>query len=72
MIKCPHCGESYYRENYTTSTLIGWSPVYRDGILINADSNPNSSTIHCTCLNCHKEFSYNTRELANEDNIRPV
>jgi len=70
MIKCPYCGESYYAENYTTSTLMWWTPIYKDGVLIN--DNPNSSTVHCTCLNCYKDFSYNTKELANEDNIRPL
>lgn len=70
MIKCPYCGESYYAENYTTSTLMWWTPIYKDGVLIN--DNPNSSTVHCTCINCHKDFSYNTKELADEDNIRPL
>lgn len=55
-IKCPHCGESYYAEKYSTCTLVGWAPVYKDGILIN--KNPNVTTVHCDCLSCSKEFTY--------------
>lgn len=70
MIKCPYCGESYYAENYRVSTSMWWTPIYKNGVLVN--DNPNSSTVHCTCINCHKDFSYNTKEIADEDNIRPL
>ena len=46
--KCPHCGKSYYRENYTTTTAMYFPPVYKDGININPDR--NKSTTHCTCI----------------------
>ena len=52
---CPHCGESYYMENYTTSTCVYYPPIYKDGVNINPDR--NAHTIHCTCMNCGKEFS---------------
>lgn len=55
-VKCPHCGESYYEELYSTSTLLGWTPVYKDGKLINSD--PNIITTHCSCLSCNEKFSY--------------
>ena len=64
MIRCPHCGESYYRENYTTMTALFWAPIFKDGVMIN--SNPNTQTTHCTCLNCGKDFSYNSKEQMNE------
>ena len=52
--KCPHCGESYYTEMYSTSTAVYCPPIYKDGVNINPDT--NTSTTHCKCLNCHKEF----------------
>jgi hypothetical protein len=53
---CPHCGESYYMENYNTSTCVYYPPIYKDGVNINPDR--NTCTTHCTCLNCGKEFSF--------------
>ena len=68
MIRCPNCGESYYQEKYTTSTAIYWSPVYKDGLLMNY--NPNTITTHCECLNCGKSFSYDNKEHSDEYNLR--
>lgn len=53
---CPHCGDSYYRELYTTTTLAYCPPIYKDGENINTDK--NKGTTHCLCRNCNKEFSY--------------
>lgn len=53
---CPHCGESYYIENYNTSTCVYYPPVYKDGVNINPDR--NTTTAHCTCMNCGKDFSF--------------
>lgn len=58
--KCPHCGESYYQENYSTCTCIGWTPVYKNGVLMN--ENPNITTTYCTCCNCGKSFSYSNKD----------
>ena len=58
LIKCPHCNESYYAERYSTSTCVGWTPIYKDGVLIN--ENPNTTTVSCYCLNCGKDFTYKT------------
>jgi len=55
-IKCPHCGESYYMENYTTTTDLYFPPIYKDGVNINPDR--NTVTVYCTCMNCKKEFSF--------------
>lgn len=55
-IKCPHCRDSYYQYLYSTSTLMGWSPIYKDGVLIN--KNPNKTTEHFRCLNCGNNFSH--------------
>ena len=52
--KCPHCGESYYTELYSTSTTVHYSPIYKNGVNINPDR--NKCTTRCRCLNCHKEF----------------
>lgn len=53
---CPHCGESYYMENYSTTTAVYYPPIYKDGVNINPDR--NTTTTHCTCMNCGKEFSF--------------
>ena len=55
-VRCPHCGENYYQENYTTTTAVYYPPIYKDGVNINPDR--NQSTTFCTCLNCGKEFTY--------------
>lgn len=54
--KCPYCGESYYYEKYSTTTCLYCPPIYKDGVNINPDH--NTTTTHCYCLNCGREFSY--------------
>jgi len=54
--KCPHCEESYYMENYSMTTAMYFPPIYKDGVNINPDR--NTTTTHCTCMNCGKEFSF--------------
>ena len=54
--KCPHCGESYYTENFSTRTCVYYPPIYKDGVNINPDRNIH--TTYCTCMNCGKEFSF--------------
>lgn len=53
---CPHCGKSYYAEQYSTRTLLGWTPIYMNGMLINRD--PNVTTTYCHCLSCGRDFSF--------------
>ena len=60
MIKCPKCGESYYRENYSTTTALYWAPIYKNGVLIN--ENPNTTTTYCTCCNCGNNFTINSKD----------
>lgn len=55
-IKCPLCGESHYQYLYSTSTCLHWTPVYKDGVLVN--ENPNKTTNHYHCLNCNRSFIY--------------
>lgn len=62
LIVCPNCGESYYAENYSTTTAMAWTPVYKNGVLIN--ENPNITSVHCTCCVCGNSFSYTNKELA--------
>ena len=54
--RCPHCGESYYMENYSTMTTVYYPPIYKDGVNINPDR--NTCSVNCTCMNCGKEFSF--------------
>ena len=65
-IKCPNCGESYYKEDYSVSTTMYYPPIWRNGININPDG--NITTINCTCMVCGNNFSYQTKrgELYNE------
>ena len=55
-VRCPHCGESYYKELYSTRTSVYYPPIYKDGVNINHDR--NTTTTNCHCLNCGKDFSY--------------
>ena len=56
LIRCPHCGESYYMENGSTCTAMYFTPIYKDGVNINPDR--NITTTHCICMNCGKNFKY--------------
>ena len=56
IIKCPNCGKSYYRKEYTVCTAVYYPPIYKDGVNINPDK--NSETVYCDCLNCNYTFSY--------------
>lgn len=62
LIVCPKCGESYYAENYSVTTAMAWTPIYKNGVLINED--PNTTTTHCTCCNCGNSFSYTNKEYS--------
>lgn len=56
MVKCPHCGKSYYMIRYSTTTAMYYPPIYKDGININP--NRNITTHTCECMECNKEFTY--------------
>ena len=51
-----HCGKSHYAVHYSVSTLVGWTPIYKDGVLMN--QNPNVTTTYCNCLNCGQDFTF--------------
>ena len=59
MVKCPRCEESYYTEHYSTTTAMYWTPIYKNGVLIN--ENPNTTTTYCTCCNCGNSFYYTNK-----------
>lgn len=54
MVKCPHCNQSHYRMGITTTTLVYYPPIYKDGININPDKNEYRT--RCECLHCGKVF----------------
>lgn len=66
MIKCPHCGESYFVVLYETTTLGYWTPIYRNGKLITVNNNNNVMS-QCKCLACEKEFSIKGSILRGDD-----
>lgn len=72
MIRCPRCGESYYVENYSTSTAMYCPPVFQNGICISEDHNIYNT--YCTCLSCGNNFYYSNREspLESEPDMRPI
>lgn len=53
-IKCPHCGESYYMEKYSSCTAAYYPPIMKNGVNINPDR--NITTIYYSCVACGKEF----------------
>ncbi len=59
IVKCPYCGKSHFREDYYTSTCLGWTSVVQDGVRY--DNDPNIHTTHCTCLKCGGEFSFDNK-----------
>lgn len=54
-IKCPHCGESYYTIEESSSTCVYYPPIIKDGVNINPDR--NTTTQYCRCLNCQERFT---------------
>lgn len=67
LIRCPACGESYYTVLYSMQTAMYYPPIYKNGVNINPDM--NTTTITCSCCNCGREFSYQTRggEVVSKD-----
>lgn len=61
MVICPKCGKSHYAYLYGTRTLLGWTPIYKDGKLVNKD--PNTTTHHLECQECGHQFT-TTDEIA--------
>lgn len=53
-IGCPHCGAIYYTKMYSESTCVYYPPIWKNGVNVNPDC--NTTTTHCKCLNCGKEF----------------
>ena len=60
IIKCPHCGKSYYSMGYMSSTCIGYNRIFKDGVEITKD--PNYHTTQCHCLECNKDFCITVHE----------
>lgn len=56
MIKCPNCGKSHYTKRYSVQTAVYYPTVYQDGKVVSRDG--NISTVHCTCIECHHDFTY--------------
>ena len=53
-VKCPFCGSTSYRLEYSTHTAM-YAPIeYHDGKPTSSD--PNIETSYCTCLECQNAF----------------
>lgn len=53
-IYCPYCGQSHYSVETSQTTLAGYVPVYKDGVLVSQDN--NITTKSCHCFSCDKDF----------------
>ena len=52
--QCPNCGSTTVEYRYSTSTLMGYSQIIKDGEWQNCD--PNWHTSYYTCCKCHHRF----------------
>ena len=52
--QCPNCGSTTVEYRYSTSTLMGYSQIIKDGEWQNCD--PNWHTSYYTCCECHHKF----------------
>lgn len=64
LIRCPHCGESYYQIDFSYSTLVYYTPIYKDGVKINTQK--NKIAYSCTCMNCGIKFGFTEGEEHND------
>lgn len=53
---CPNCGASFYRVDYQTTTAMFCPMIIKD-VARNYQAG-NSTTTHCTCMNCGVKFSF--------------
>lgn len=44
---CPECSKSHYSVGSSTTTLMSYTPVYKDGVLLNKNPNVSSTELHC-------------------------
>lgn len=56
LIRCPHCGESYYMYLYSDTTAVYYPTIYKDGVPIH-NENRNKSTHYYECMNCFNGFT---------------
>ena len=52
--QCPNCGSTTVEYRYSTSTLMGYSQIIKDGEWQSCD--PNWHTSYYTCCECHHKF----------------
>ena len=52
--KCPSCGENHFTEGGKFSTLLHYTPMYKDGVNVNPDR--NTITLSRNCCNCGDTF----------------
>jgi len=49
--KCPECDSDHHTGcDMGETTLVYYSPIYKNGVNVNPDR--NTTTRHITCLNC--------------------
>jgi len=46
-ITCPKCGQSFFQEISSFSTLVYYPPIFKDGVNINPDRNKITTTYEC-------------------------
>ena len=53
--ECPFCGKNHFSDTAGTSTLMYFSPIWKDGVNINPDR--NATQFIRTCLVCGVSLS---------------
>ena len=72
MIRCPHCGASYYSTGPCMRTAVYYPPIWKDGINTNPDMNVTTTEAHC--YECHYDFiikEQGGKEWAEEGKYNP-
>ena len=54
IIRCPYCGQSHYSVETSQTTLVNYTPVYKDEVLVDRDNNITTKSCHCS--SCDKDF----------------
>lgn len=54
-IACPYCGAKHFAVGYMMTTAMYCPTIIKDGKDVTV--NRNHSTTHCTCCECHREFT---------------
>ena len=64
-IRCPYCGANHFALGYSVTTAMYCPTIIKDGKDVSV--NKNQSTTHCTCCECHRDFT-----IDENGNVNPI